>query len=165
MASNKREIHSEDISIEQKAAIIGLDHPEEIIEADPTVLKKEYMDEIAFNEEPVTIRLEPSAEKNAAKMVPIWNNGRGCEMVINNRWVSVTYIPVGQVVTIKRKYLATLVASKLDTITTDHSKVDNEGHPINTVNRFTSAFQSFSVLEDKNPRGAAWLTELRRRNM
>jgi hypothetical protein len=42
--------------------------------------------------------------------------------------------------------------------------MDSE-RPNNIVNRFTSPVHSYSIVEDRNPRGAAWVTELTRRNL
>jgi hypothetical protein len=164
--SPRREVYSEDLKVEQKAPIIGDDNTDEqrrtIIKADPASLSKEYLEELAFNEEPVTIRLDPSTDQNAAKMVFVSVNGKGCEVFMNNRWIEWKWIPIGQVLIIKRKYLEVLIGAKQDKITTDYGSPGDE-NPINRVNRFTSSYQSFQVIEDKNPRGMAWLTELRRR--
>lgn len=158
----KKELHSEDFPIEQKPDING-DRQPEIIRADSS-LNKDYLSELSFNEEPVVIRLEPSAEKNAPTSIPIWVNGKGCEVLVNGKWLEFIYIPVGQIITVKRKYLAALLTAKLDTVETNFGKPGDE-NPQNKVSRFTSAYHSFSVIEDKNPKGAAWLSELRRRNM
>jgi hypothetical protein len=161
-----KETLSETLPIDQKPDIVDSNkRPESdlIIRADPSIANKDQLAELAFNEEPVTIRLEPSSDPNAASAIPIWCNGIGCEYLRNDRWVQAPggYIPVGAVLTIKRKYLAILVMAKQDKITTHHGQPGEE-HPQNTIKRFTSSYQAFSVLEDKNPKGAAWLTELRR---
>lgn len=160
-------LHTGDIPIEQKgpineAALKGRES--EIVHADSS-LNKAYFDELAFNEEPVTIRIEPSSEKNAPKFYECWVNGRGAEVwdENNRQWNPITYLPVGQQITVKRKYVAVLAAAKRDNISTRHDNADHETVN-NFVDRSTSAVANFSVIEDKNPRGAAWLTELRRRN-
>jgi hypothetical protein len=43
-------------------------------------------------------------------------------------------------------------------------EMDSE-RPNNIVQRFTSPVHSFSIIEDANPRGAAWVSEIRRRNL
>lgn len=124
---------------------------------------QDYLDELAFGEEPVTIRIEPSSEKNAAGAFPCWCNGKGAEIQINGRWVECAYLPVAQVLTIKRKYLEIIIRAKVDAIST--KIVDESGErPNNTVIRFTTPVMSFSVLEDRNPKGHQWMSELRRRN-
>jgi hypothetical protein len=158
------ELHSADIKIDQKAPLLvepGAARSEIVLT--DQLPQKEYLDELAFNEEPVTIRIEPSSDKNAPAAYPIWNNGKGCEVWQRGRWEEITYLPVGRNLIIKRKYLAIMATAKQDTVHTEVKERDGE-NPENIVQRFTSAVMTFSVLEDKNPRGAAWLTELRRRN-
>lgn len=68
----RKEIHTDDMPIEQKTTIIGEeldDRSDEIVIAHQMPEKK-AIDELAFNEEPVRIRLEPSAEKNAPTAYP-----------------------------------------------------------------------------------------------
>ncbi len=125
--------------------------------------QQDYLDELAFNEEPVTIRLEPSSDKNAAGALPVWCNGKGAEVLINGQWRECTYLPVGQVLTTKRKYVEVIVRAKVDTIHTKIQEMDSE-RPNNRIDRFTSPTTSFSIIEDRNPKGAAWVSEIRRRN-
>lgn len=161
----RREIHTADIKIEQKAPIV--DHTTydgDVVIADDDITNKEWIDELAFNEEPVTIRIEPSAEKHAANAYPVWVNGKGAEVFQRGKWMEIGYLPVGRTLIVKRKYIAVLAAAKFDRIATEVEEVLND-NPINKVNRFTSASVAFSVLEDANPKGRAWLTELIRRNM
>jgi hypothetical protein len=126
--------------------------------------QQEYFDELAFMEEPVTVRLEPSSDKNAAGAFPVWCNGKGAEIMLGNRWCECAYLPVGQVLTTKRKYLEIIIRAKVDTVHTEIRNMDSE-RPDNRVQRFTSPVHSFSIIEDRNPRGAAWVSELRRRNL
>lgn len=160
----RAEIHTDDIKIEQKSEIIdGADRAPEIVRAEQVDADKEQLAKLAFNEEPVTIRIEPSTEKNAATHIYCAVNGIGCEVLINGQWIQMLYVPVGQMLTIKRKYIEVLARAKSDQITTRHDDVGAEFID-NRVVRVTSAVCAFSVIEDKNPKGAAWLTELRRRN-
>lgn len=163
----RREVHTEDMKIEQKGAILGslADRSPEIVLADPETMKSVAAD-LAFNEEPVTIRLEPSSEKNAAKMHYVAVNGKGAEVFMNGGWVEMAYLPVNRILITKRKYVAVLATAKFDTVTTQHADSgQGESEFIdNRVDRQTSAVASFSVIEDKNPKGAVWLQELRRRN-
>ena len=59
-------------------------------------------------------------------------------------------------VTTKRKYVEVLCRAKIDTINTmvEDATVEN---PANHISRATSSRASFSVLEDRNPKGAEWL--------
>jgi len=163
----RQEIHSSDVPIEQKAPIADTKkYAEEgdVILADSSIPNKEWLDELAFNEEPVTIRIEPSAEKHAATAHPIWVNGKGAEVFQNGQWQEIGYLPTGRVLTIKRKCVAVLAGAKFDRISTEITDPEGE-RPNNQIRRFTSASVAFSVLKDENPKGGAWLTDLIRRNM
>lgn len=161
---SRKEVHSEDLPIEQRAPVVKPEDRQSRLETDVGALKKDALDEIAFMEEPVTIRLEPSSEKNAPTSIPLWVNGKGCEVFINGKWCELTYVPIGAIATIKRKYLQVLLGAKLDNVSTDHGE-PNDPDPKNRVLRHTSSYQAFSIIEDANPKGRAWLSELRRRNL
>ena len=152
---------------------MGIDQPEPIpnpatYDGDVVLTERthqqDYLDELAFNEEPVTIRLEPSSDKNAAGAFPIWVNGKPAEVFQFGRWDEIGYLPVGRVLTVKRKVLEVIIRAKVDTVHTQIQEMDSE-RPNNVIQRFTSPVHSFSIIEDRNPRGAAWVTELRRRNL
>ena len=160
----RSEIHTGTMKTEQKAPI--KDHKEydgDVVLVD-AIHDKNWVDELAFNEEPVTIRIEPSSEKHAASAHPIWVNGKGAEAFQNGRWEEIGYLPAGRILTIKRKYVAVMAGAKFDRISTEVEEAVGE-NPRNVISRFTSAPISFSVLKDDNPKGGAWLTELIRRNM
>ena len=157
----RREVHVGDTKIEQKADIESIeDFQPDIIVAQPS--QDDYVDALAFNEEPVTIRLEPSAEKFASPWVPCWVNGKGAEVLMGNKWVEFGYLPVSKQLTTKRKYVEVLLRSKRDSVQTNVIERDNED-PRNIVERSTSSTALFSIIEDRNPKGAEWATELRRR--
>jgi len=163
----RQELHSDTLPpIGQKPPIS--DNPDEydgdIVLVDPGVAAKDYADELAFMEEPVTIRIEPSADKNAAGAFPVWVNGKAAEVFQNGKWDEIGYLPVGRVLTIRRKVLEVIIRAKVDTVMTKIIDQDGE-RPNNVINRFTSPVHSFSILEDRNPKGPAWVAELRRRNI
>jgi hypothetical protein len=80
----------------------------------------DYMDELKFNEDPVTIVLTPSSDRNAAKQVYCGVNGKGAEVwdEKSKRWLEFKYLPVNRVLTVKRKYIEVLARSRADTFTT-----------------------------------------------
>lgn len=164
----RQELHSETLPpIQQRAPI-----PDDISEAVGDFITGEqirsvdatYLADLAMMEEPVTIRLEPSSDKNAATVFPIWVNGKMAEVFQNGRWAEIGYLPVGMPLTVKRKVLEVIIRAKTDTVHTKVTGMDQD-QPRNTVDRFTSPVHSFSIIEDRNPRGAAWVSELRRRNI
>lgn len=160
------QFHTDDVNIDQKKDVSiqpGVTREPEIVQTDSSIADKDYLAELAFNEDPITIRLEPSTDKHAATMFPVWNNGKGAEMFLNGRWVEMGWLPVSQDIIVKRKTVATLIGAKIDRIDTNVVQRPDED-PQNTVKRFTSALHSFTIMNDPSPKGAAWATELRRRN-
>lgn len=157
-------LHSDSVKIEQKPPIV--DHKE--YEGDVVLVdkpfNKDYLDELAFQEEPVKIILNPSAEKNAPTAFPVWVNGKGAEVFQNGQWMEIGYLPVGRPLIIKRKYLEVIIRTKLDAVTTVHDDATVE-RPRNEIRRATSSVHSYSIIEDKNPKGAAWAQEMIRRNL
>lgn len=157
-------LHSDSVKIEQKAPILDPSKYEgEIVLVDKP-LNKDFLDELAFQEEPVLIILNPSSEKNAPTAFPVWVNGKGAEVFQNGKWMEIGYLPVGRPLTIKRKYVEVIIRAKLDSVTTLHDDATVE-RPHNRINRATSAVHSYSILEDTNPKGRAWAQEMIRRNM
>jgi len=162
----RREINTADLKTEQKAPIILDTHDVkgrsgDIIIADKP-LDKDYAEALAFMEEPVTVLIQPSAEKNAPTMYPIWANGKGVEIHLDNRWHEVTYLKVGVQYVIKRKYLEVMLRAKQDFVT--HDAPEATENPENRVSRRTSSLANITIIADANPKGPAWVTELLRRN-
>lgn len=161
----RTELHSDTLpKVEQKAPIVDPSKYEGDIVVGEQIGNGDYAAELAFMEEPVTIRLEPSSDKNAATAFPIWVNGKPAEVFQNGRWDEIGYLPVSRVLVIRRKVLEVIIRAKTDTVHTKVQEMDSD-RPNNVVQRFTSPVHSFSILEDKSPRGAAWVAELRRRNL
>jgi hypothetical protein len=159
-----QETHSGDTKIDQRPMPFNLaDRDGDVVIADPSIANKDYLAELAFMEEPVVIRLEPSSDQNAPNVFEVWVNGVGAEVLRNGRWVSITWLPVGEVITIKRKVVEVIARTKKDTIRTVHGDA-TQANPFNREIRQTSAVRSFSVISDANPRGAIWLSEMLRRN-
>lgn len=124
----------------------------------------DYAEALAFMAEPVTIVISPSTEKNAARSFPVWVNGKPAEVFMNGRWHEVGWLPVGQEITVRRSVLEIIIRAKVDTV--DNMILDRESdRPNNKITRDTSPVHSFSVSEDRNPRGRAWMAEMRRRTL
>jgi hypothetical protein len=152
------EIHTSDLKIEQKPVIeTREDLAAEIVVAPGDALNADYKSALDFAEDPVTIRIEPSGEKYAQKFVDVWCNGKGAEILINGVWREMKVLPIGMVVTTKRKYVEILARSKHTSVTTKVSDEDSE-HPTNAIERFTSSKSPFSVIEDRSPKGPGWLS-------
>lgn len=121
-------------------------------------LDKDYAAELAFNEEPVTIRIEPGNDEKAPMTVDVFCNGKGAEVLMNGKWVELNILPVGLVVTTKRKYVEILARSKQMKCTTpDHA--DGKNIDNNNVARRHSRQHVFSVIKDSE-KGVEWMTRL-----
>lgn len=169
----RKALNTADIKIAQHPAInletvdTSPDRAPEIIKAEGAAMNKDYLDELAFNEEPVTIVIEQSSEKNSPGAYYVANQGKGAEVLINGRWREMAWLPVNQQLTIKRKCVAILLGAKttrVETVVPNAGDSDLEKFPGGKLMRFTSGVCSFSIIEDKNPKGAEWAMRLRRQN-
>lgn len=158
-----------DIPIDQ-APVIGSDQTER----EPVVVKaekmppKEWLEDLKFMDEPVTIRIEPSSEKNAPQWVASSVNGDWAEIRRpDGSWQTQMegFLPVGIKITTKRKYLENLIRSKIDIIDVEGT----DGHAVdmgmaNRIRRSTSAVHGITIINDPSPaRGQQWVEECRRR--
>ena len=103
--------------------------------------------ELAFNEELVEVMLHESTDPNAEN--PVFTACNGVTQ----------YFFRGEVQTVKRKFVAILAAAKEHAIRTPEY-TDNQGARATKIVRTSSLKYPFSVISDKNPRGAAWLKTL-----
>ena len=155
-----KELDSREIPITQRAPIgESLDRSADIVMHEGP-MDLSYLDQLAFDEEPVKILIHKSQEGLTANCTDyIGINGVPAEMLFKNGWVPIGYLPRGISFYTKRKYVANLAAAKRDRVTTNVVQRDNED-PENFVERATTQVLSFSMIEDKNPRGADWLERL-----
>jgi hypothetical protein len=161
----RQKLHSDTLpKVEQKPPIVDTASYDGDVILTERTHEQDYLDELAFMSEPVTIRIEPSSDKNAAGAFPCWCNGKAAEVFQNGRWDEIGYLPVGRVLIVRRSILEIIIRAKVDTLQTQIIGQDSE-RPNNVVSRFTSPVHSFSIIEDSNPRGPAWVAELRRRNL
>lgn len=160
----RRELNTGDMEVGQKPNIIlpddgPIDYQEGGIAAIDGGTDDDYHAQLAFAEEAMTIRLEKSSDKFAPKTVDCWVNGKGVEAFMNGKWVPLGWLPVGIPVTTRRKYVEVLARAKPDSIQTEVEDATVE-RPRNEIVRSTSTKYPFSVIEDRNPKGAAWLTRV-----
>ena len=148
----RKELSTTDMQVGQESQIvlptgdlIRPDEPEIMIPDGPTI--NEYAKQLAFNEELVTVMVHETAEENAAPLVDVYVNGVA------------QFFPRGEPVTCKRKYVEGLVRAKPTAISTDVRERNSE-NPQNVINRRSALRYPFSVIEDKNPNGGAWLRKV-----
>lgn len=155
MAAKEKEVHSDDFTPAQRPAVdLSLDSDLNIIRKNEDVIvdpvgniNNDYFEELAFNEQELTIRLEPTQDKNAPLFVDVSVNGE------------TIWIPVNQTFKIKRKFVGVLASCKNDAIDT-FEKETHDGNTIPDMSRRTSIRHPFSVIQDPDQRGYEWLVRL-----
>jgi len=169
-ATRRKELHTSEVRIEQLPPVSeqGMTDTESLLprthvvdQATHPSFTKDYYDELAFNEEPVTVRFSPGMDRFAPKFVDCSVNGKGIEVLMNGRWMEVFQVPINANVTMKRKYLEVFARCKhTDVIARSRGVTFDGSQPINDTIPTTNLKHPFSVLEDRNPRGAEWLTRI-----
>ena len=146
----QKELHTEEVRGRAKPAINLQDSIADIRDNEEIIVESNgldmvYFDELAFMEEKITIRLEPSADRYSPRFVDVAVNGR------------IEWLEVGKPIQVARKYIEVLARAKSDTFITIAPNTNDE-NPVNMISRNTSQKYPFSVIKDPNPRGYQWLT-------
>lgn len=128
----------------------------ELILLDGYEVTSEYLEELAFNEDWLTIFINPSSHKNAASIFENWCNGQGAEMLVNGQVLIIRDLPVGRPITVRRKIVAHIIRARVVNVQTIHENATVD-FPRNELIRTSSHVHSFSVLRDPSPKGMAWL--------
>jgi len=102
---------------------------------------------LAFMEEPVDVLVHDSADRNAEPIVETGVNGR------------VQFFIRGQTQTVKRKFVECLARAKTTTYSQQKYSDANGNDAIRNVPH-TALRYPFSVVNDRNPNGAAWLKKV-----
>lgn len=110
---------------------------------------KDKAAELAFMEEPVTVHILDTSEKNADKVFDISVNGRARTFMRNEEY------------TIPRKYVEGLARAKPVHYDNEEYTKSNGERSVRWPSRKGLRYQ-FSVLRDDNPRGKEWLRNLLR---
>jgi hypothetical protein len=105
---------------------------------------------LAFMEEPVTIMVHESTDPNAEAMVFVAVNGEGPGPA------KTPWIPRGQPVTIKRKFVEALCRAKGESVKSIEV-TNNTGERSIRYPKHSALRYPFSIVEDQNPRGSEWL--------
>ena len=104
----------------------------------------DYAAQLAFMEEPVKIMLAESTDPNAQPLEVVGVNGQ------------MQYLARGVEQVVKRKYVQVLCDMRETSIRTS-TPINRDGEVVNRIDKHTAVRYPFSVIEDRNPRGAAWL--------
>ena len=128
---------------------VAFEDPEdrELVIADGSNSATDYVDELAFMEEPVTIRIHRRAEKFPPAYEMAGVNGK------------IIWIPVEQPTTIKRCFVESLARAMSTSI--EHISGESPGDDLtfNKIVPTNSALFAFSVLKD-TPKGMDWFNKL-----
>ena len=147
----RTEVHTGEMKTREVPTIVLSDEgpierePETIVLVDKP-METDYMKELAFNEEILTIRLERTNDKYQPARLDFYVQGRA-------EWV-----PVGRPWKVARKYVEVIARSQPYDVRTTVTK--HEDHEENRVERHTIAKHPFSVIHDPNPRGMDWLQRI-----
>ncbi len=161
---NRAEVNTGDMPVGQRADIdmdSKIIHGQGIINASgDTELNTKFHEDLAFNEEPVTIRIEENSGSDFPETyVPVYVNGKGAEVFYNGRWQEVGWLPIGMEVTTRRKSVEQLARSKVEIVRTQHGDTREE-KPQNKVVRRNKSAYALTVLQDDNPKGREWLSRV-----
>lgn len=113
-----------------------------------TNLEKSYAEQLAFLEEPVEIMVAEPQDEKESNLVQLFVQGRS-QMIIP-----------GQPIIIKRKYLEVLARAKQIRYKPVVKINDLTGAPVNMMIPRLVLRYNFSVIQDKNPKGAEWLRRI-----
>lgn len=150
MARTAREYHSADMPTRALEPIVEASDLEgQVIVADEHALQeKDYFDELAFMKEKVTVVLNRGREKNAPTFEQFGVNGR------------LIWIQCNVPTLIERSYLEVMARSQPIAIRTESGESPGDELTFNRVNRDQTPNFSFSVINDPNPKGPAWLAKV-----
>jgi hypothetical protein len=160
----RKELHTGDHQIPDQAIDVDtMERGADIVQEAPTVTaEQEYYAQLAFNEEPVTIRIEPNPRADYPEThAPCSVNGRGAEVLLKGKWVPMGWLPIGQVLTTKRKYVEVL--AHCGEATFRPHELTETPRPLQdgwtTIKRQSRPYP-FTVIRDDNPLGHEWLTSI-----
>ena len=124
-------------SLEAQSLVISSDRPVDM----------EKVAMLAFMEEPMTIRMATTTDKNAAQVF---------ELQVNSKY---EFFRRGETKTLKRYFVDRLCRLK-QTIYTQKEVINAEGIKDILNIPHTALLYDFSVVRDDNPRGADWLAHV-----
>jgi hypothetical protein len=153
MSRKAPELHSPELPVRTLDPIDDVaDRDAEIVIADEKLAASDYVDELKFNEDQLTIVLHKGREKFAPGGHMFWCQGRG------------VYVPCDTKVKVARKYVEIMARAQPMDVRTESRAVeeDESAATINRVHRSLSNHYPFTVIEDPSPKGAAWLAKVMR---
>lgn len=144
--------------LEATSLQIGQDRPRDMPTSGPAMLEpreiemvdgpnwKDKAAALAFMEEKVRVMVHDTTDKNESKIVEVWVGGVAQRFMRN----------VPQVC--RRKFVAALATAKNTAYSQEHYK-DTGGYDALRNNPHTALRYPFSMIQDPNPMGGAWLAK------
>lgn len=154
----RREQHSADMHLGQMPDLdvdSALDDRQRIVTADQSALEQDYAAQLQFAEQPITIIIAAAAERNAPNVVECFNNGKGAEVLIRGKWVSMRWLPVSVQITTKVKYAEVLMRSRQTSYRSVPAK-PNQEFLQNYFPATTSQVNPISIYGNTDPRVTEW---------
>lgn len=180
--TRKKERSSEDVSLAQ-APPITLPGLQDFADMTPDIIKvdgrdvhvsKDYLAELAFNDELVEIMIHPSSEAEVSPTTElvsvggIWaevlldSRGQFCQSKRDHgRMQPWGYLDRGVKFVTRRKYVEQLAKSRHTTVRTDVLNRQSE-RPDNQIRRVTNMKFPFQVFNDETPKAVDWLYRILR---
>jgi hypothetical protein len=112
------------------------------------VLNQQWIDDMKFMEEPVTVTVHESLDEFAENPVRVGNNG------INQAFVR------GEPIEVKRKFVYALAKARPISYQQDMHVNQASGEVVQRMLPRRALKYPFSVIHDANPNGAAWLKKV-----
>ena len=140
------ETPNEYLGQENMLAIDELGNGKKEVEIIDKVMPPSILEMEAFMAEPVTVMIHDSNDANDVDLVSVQVNG------------IIQYFQRGTPQTVKRYFVERLARAKRTTFSQDLD--ERLGEAMNHLKPRHALKYPFSVIEDKNPRGSAWLRQI-----
>ena len=149
MAFRKKVITTEDVKPDQPSDIILRDGTlatsNTIIQSGVDALHGEYLDDLAFMEEEMTVMVQETSDENAENPVTIGCNGTFKQFFR------------GQPIVAKRKFVDGLIVKSGRVSTPEY--INGAGERARSIRQQSAHRFPFMVIKDNSPKGAAWLSQ------
>lgn len=116
----------------------------------------EYLDELKFNEDPITVMIHPSYEENPEPSIFCSVQGRRAEMLVDGKFIQVGYLPVGVELTTRRKYIEGLFRARTVGVDSHHDPVGSQ-FIRNWITRTDRPRVMVQIINDPSPKSAEWV--------
>lgn len=136
--------------------------PAEVTRLSDKQAKEKWLADLAFAEEPVTIRIEEGGRPFSTLFEEARVNNE-CTILLNGRWMPCKGFSIGRTITIKRKFVEVLARCITEKVTTRRETIhrdDDETMIQNYADRKQKREIPFVILRDKSPRAQEWREQI-----